>query len=136
VPLFINPSHSYGADFQPYVAVSMSFIPVDKDVPLAKEGGFLRRFSVLGGFTLAQTKNSDGSIVGVFGGRGILAGVGLRLTDYVRLGAGAVFLRQNDTNKLISDTHIRVAPYLSLSIDLDVAGVVTGIFSTGAGLHI
>jgi len=135
-PLFVNSDHWHGADAVLYVAASISLVAVDKDVPLAKEGDFLRRFSLVGGFTLGEVRNSDGSITGVFGGKGVLAGAGLRITDYVRVGAGAVILRQSDTNKLISDTHVRVAPYLSLSIDLDVAGLVTGMFTRGAGLRI
>jgi hypothetical protein len=136
MPVFVNTSHSRGVDAVLYVAASVSLIPVDKDVPLAKEDEFLRRFSLVGGFTLGEVRNSDGSITGVFGGKGILGGFGYRLTDYVRLGAGAVIVRQNDTDRLLPDTHVRVAPYVSLSIDLDVAGVVAGIFTRGAGLHI
>lgn len=136
VPLIVNLKHSYGADLDLYVAVSVSFVSIDKDVPLSKEDSFGRRFSLVGGFTLTAIKSSDGSVTGALGGVGILGGAGLRLTDYIRVGGGVVFLRQNDTDKLISDTHLKVAPYFSLSVDLDVAGVVTGLFSKGAGLHI
>jgi len=136
MPVFVNTSRSYGTDTVLYVAASVSFVSVDKDVPLAKDGGFLRRFSIVGGFTLGQVMNSDGTITGVIAGKGLLLGVGLRVTDYVRLGVGTMVLRQNDTGKLIPDTHVRLAPYLSLSIDLDVAGIVTGMFAKGAGLHL
>jgi hypothetical protein len=137
MPIFTNTSHSYGTDAVLYVAASVFLVPVDKDVPLSvQDHSFLSRFSIIGGFTLGDVKNSDATVQGVFGGKGVIGGFGLRITDYVRLGAGAMLVRQNDTNKLIDDTHVRVTPYLTLSIDLDVAGIVTGIFTKGAGLRI
>ena len=132
-PFFVNTSNSYGSDASLYVAASFSFIAIDKDVPLRQQDGFARRFSIVAGFTLNTIKNTDATITGALSGKGIMAGAGLRLTDYLRLGAGITLVRQNDVDKLISDTHLRVVPYVSLSIDADVVGIVTGIFKSGAG---
>jgi hypothetical protein len=118
-----------GQDLSVFLGVNVYLTAVDKDTPLAKDDGFLKRFSFTTGWTLTDVQDSSGRTKGVLDGKGILVGCGIRATDYLRLGAGAMFVRQEDRNPVVSDTHLRAVPYVATSIDLDVAGTLRDAFS-------
>jgi len=100
-------------------------------VERSRRGGFLRRFA----FTLGVTVNSiaDGGSGGdmgsargtrknLFMGNSLLLGAGFRLTDSVRLGAGAILFKKLDPNPLIDDETLTTSYYVNLSFDWDVLG--------------
>jgi len=61
-----------------------------------------------------------------------LLGVGFRLTDYIRVGGGVADSNRGDPNPAVNETHqLRLAPYISASVDLDVVGIVKDAFSRG-----
>jgi hypothetical protein len=124
-----------GADVSAFIGVNVYFTAVDKDVPLAEEEdfAFLKRFSLTAGWTLTDIKDSSGSAKGALGGKGLMAGGGLRVTDYLRIGAGAMFVTQRDANPVVPSTHLRVTPYGAISIDVDVAGTIRGSVSKSNG---
>lgn len=122
VPIFIGG----GVDVAPFFGINIYFTGVDKDVPLRSDDGFLKRFSLTGGITLKAIRDDQDTVEGIVNGNALMGGAGLRITDYLRIGGGAVILRQKDQNPLATATkHVRVAPYAALSIDVDVAGIVT-----------
>jgi hypothetical protein len=122
-----------GADVSAFIGVNVYFTAVDKNVPLAEDGGFLKRFSLTAGWTLNDIRDASGSARGALGGKGLMAGAGLRVTDYLRVGGGAMFVTQRDANPLVSSTHLRLAPYGAVSIDVDVAGIIRGGISKSTG---
>lgn len=116
-----------GVDLAPFVGVNFYFTGVDKDVPLREDDTFLKRFSLMGGITLTPVRDNKNTVEGIVNGNALLAGGGFRMTDYLRLGGGLVFLRQSDENPVATGTkHVRVTGYGAVSIDVDVAGIVTG----------
>lgn len=112
-----------GVDPQSHVAISFAFAPADKRVPLALDDGAGKRLSIVVGMGLDSVQTADGRVGGVVGSRGLLAGLGVRLSDDLRLGAGAVCGRIKQPNA-DGERPLRFAPYLSLSLDLDVLGFV------------
>lgn len=120
-----------------YFGVNLYFTAIDKDEPLwpvrqdPPGRNFLRRFSMVAGFSVIRPQlNRDLSVKGILRNQVLLTGVGFRVLDYLRLGGGAMWYRQDSLNPLASAdrTAARVAPYLSLSMDIDVIGTVRGWF--------
>lgn len=126
LPIF---GSSGGTDLAAFLGVSVYFTAVDKDVPLREDDGFWKRFSLTTGWTLTDVQDSRGTAKGILGGKGLMLGGGLRVTDYLRIGTGAMFVRQNDSNPVVANSHVRAVPYFSLSIDIDVAGTIRGSIS-------
>ena len=53
-------------------------------------------------------------------------GLGYRLTRSLRLGGGFVLFQKNDENPLVDEQSLAVAPYVSLSFDVDLVGAFKG----------
>jgi hypothetical protein len=128
------------AAFVPYVGTNIYFRPVNKAAPLSQRGGFGRRFALTFGVTLATIEDREpGDTAGrtrsdLFSNSSLVVGAGLRVTQSIRLGGGALVFRRKDPNPLVSNTTVGVAPYASFSFDLDVAKAFAGlgkIFSGG-----
>ncbi|MGD8867766.1 MAG: hypothetical protein PVI01_09050 [Gemmatimonadales bacterium] len=111
----------------PYIGVNLYLRPVNKDAPL---NGLARRFAITIGITVSSV--SDGRSEtrdDLFGSQALLLGAGLRLLPSVRAGAGALLFRKLDPNPLITRKSLASVPYVSLSLDWDIAKtlrVVTG----------
>jgi hypothetical protein len=121
-----------GASLAIYAGVNFYFDSVDKEVPLAVDDSFGKRFSLMLGMTLNTIQDSRGTTSGIIGGNSVLLGVGFRLTDYIRVGGGVAGFKQRDPNPAVNETHqLRLAPYISASVDLDVVGIVKDAFSRG-----
>jgi len=118
-----------GWDMALFVGINLYFAAIDKDIPLHEDDGFSKRFSIVAAYTLTDVNSPSGDAKGALGGKGALLGAALRLTEYAQLGGGAVFVRQSSDNPLLNKTRVRTAPYLSLSIDIDVVDIVKGIFA-------
>ena len=123
------------ATVTPYFGLNFYFAPVDKDVPLSVDGGLSKRFSLVAGITLGEVADTSASITGTAwsdSSRALLLGAGLRVTDYVRAGAGALFVRQADPNPVVSRQRLRLAPFVSLSVDVDMIGLIQDAFSSAS----
>lgn len=120
--------------FAPLVGASFYLVPVDKDEPLKCAGtpdcDFWKRFALTGGIAI-NVRDSAGTVKGVIGDTGLFVGAGLRVTDYLRLGGGAVFVTQKSQNPLLPGEPVRAAPYVAASVDIDVAGTVKDIYTKG-----
>jgi hypothetical protein len=128
LPVFVGDRGFGGQDISVFLGVNFYLTAVDKNTPLAKDDGFFKRFSFTAGWTLNDVKDSSGRTKGVLDGKGLMVGGGFRATDYLRFGAGAMWVRQNDRNPVVTETHVRAVPYLAASIDLDVAGTLRDAF--------
>lgn len=102
----------------PYAGVNIYFRPVNKEAPL-RGGQFLRRFSLMLGVT--RSIAADGERSDLFGETSLLAGAGVRLTDYLRLSGGALAFQDVEDEEGPS---IDVRPFWSLSFDIDVKGLL------------
>lgn len=121
-------SGNWGASL--FVGVNFSFSPVDKDIPLSEDGGFGKRFSIIAGLTITEFRDNAQSVTGVAGGQAALFGVGYRISDYLRLGAGGVLFRQTHPNPAIDSKSLKVAPYVAVSVDSDIAGLIKNLFES------
>ena len=114
-----------------FVGVNFTFSPLDKDIPLSEDGGFGKRFSLIAGLTITEFRDDAGTVTGVAGGQAALLGVGYRISDYLRIGAGGVLFRQTHPNPAIDSQSLKVAPYVALSVDSDVAGLIKNLIAKG-----
>jgi hypothetical protein len=129
VPLFIERGGDVAdVGLAAYIGVNVYFTPIDKDTPLSLDDGFWKRFAVTVGFTINNVEDADDTVEGVLFGKGILFGAGFRVTDHARAGVGVVLLRQRDRNPAVGDKKLKIAPYLSLSVDFDVASALKSAF--------
>lgn len=112
----------------PYAGTNFYLRPVNKNAPLRTLGNFRQTFSRRFAFTLGLTASSvaDGNDSAgmmrddLFGSQSLLAGAGLRITDAIRLGAGALVFKRLDPNPLIDKSELYSTWYLTLSFDVDV----------------
>ena len=135
MPFFTTwgPISAKSVDIAMYTGFNLYFTAVDKDDPLSNQGNFYvtlpQRFSISAGMTLDGIRDPEGSVSGIIGDKALLAGFGLRITDYLRVNSGAIFFRQANRNPVSGKKHLRLAPYLAFSIDMDVVGTIKDFFT-------
>ncbi|HVT15290.1 MAG TPA: hypothetical protein VHQ90_03785 [Thermoanaerobaculia bacterium] len=111
----------------PYIGTNIYLRPVNKNAPLREAGGFGRRFAFTFGLTV--TSIADSSPVtrkDLFTNYSLLLGGGYRVTDSIRLGAGALIFHRESPNPLITRETLTSSPYISLSIDWDILSAFRG----------
>ncbi len=115
----------------PYLGTNIYFRPVNKDAPLRLHGGWGRRLC----FTIALTLTgiADSTRDDLFHTQSLLLGGGIRITDSLRLGGGAILFERKDPNPLVDHNRLATSPYLSLSFDWDVAKQLAGFGKLFAG---
>lgn len=124
-------------DFVPFIGMNIYFRPIDKNIPFerlraarkiqGKSSSLIAyRASLVVGLTFG-TKNDDPKFNIIFG-RGIISGIGYRLTESLKLNAGALWFNQKDINPLVTQYSLKATPYLSLSLDWDLKNFITKFF--------
>ena len=127
-----------------YFGVNFYFGPVNRRGPLSwRDDGLWtslrKRLAVLMGIpfnALADDPNADQfgnapvHLDGVIGGRPLLIGGGLRLTELIRVTGGSVIFRVRDPNPLITDSHVRRSAFVSVSVDWDLRNVFGPLLGT------
>jgi hypothetical protein len=111
-----------------YFGLNFYLTELDKAEPCCHS--FSQRFAFIAGLTLTDPSGVE-NVDGVIGDRMLMTGAGLRLTDYLRLSGGALYYRQDNPNPLVDDDKVKAAPYLSLSMDVDVIGTVKAWLDKG-----
>jgi hypothetical protein len=112
----------------PYVGTNIYFRPVNKQAPPTV---FLSRFSAIVGFTLTSNLIKPGETQSLFGtNANLLLGAGLRATDVLRFNGGVLVLKGVNPNPLINRTRLEITPYFSFSADIDLAGIMSGLFGS------
>jgi hypothetical protein len=111
-----------------YVGVNFYLRPVDKSIPLSLRGGFFRRFAFTLGIALQSIRDDDRTRDDLFASQSVMAGAGFRVTRSIRIGGGALLLRERDpdTFPLTENTRLAVTPYVSVSFDADVGSMLGG----------
>jgi hypothetical protein len=86
---------------------------------------FLKASSLVLGLTTTDFSNDNGRENLIEAGNlNMLLGYGVRITDATRFSVGGIFVKQKNINPAIEQSRLRVYPYISLSIDIDVVEVL------------
>src|SRR6185295_1888452 len=113
-----------------YVGTNIYLRPVNKNAPLRQLGNFrqtfTRRFAFTLGLTVQTLADDAGTRQDLFGSQSLLAGAGLRITDMIRVGAGALVFEAKDRSPLVSEFHTAVSYYFTVSFDVNVARAFQG----------
>ncbi len=128
----------FGTDFSPemslYVASSFNLFPINREIRYgliasSKRYGFWnsirKNTSILLGVTLNNddlTNTNRKPLWKSFGSP--MLGVGLRISDGIRLSSGVVMFQRKDEEPLVEDYDLKSYWYWSLSFDIDVGGAL------------
>jgi hypothetical protein len=116
----------------PVLGVNLYLRPINKNVPLRLKGGFKRRFAFTFGVSYEGIADGEGdpptgqTREDLVSGHSLLLGAGYRLTDSMRLTAGAVVFYELDPNPLKNDRSVSYTPFVAISFDWDVAKLFRG----------
>jgi len=114
-----------------YVGSNFYFAPVNKAAPLRQFGPFFsreslkRRVALMLGLTV-QGIADDKTREDLFGSQSLLVGLGARMTNSVRLTAGALVFRKLSPNPLSTDKKLTTTYFFSMSFDIDVVPALKG----------
>ena len=113
-----------------YIGMNFYFRPVNKNADLSRFGSFGRRFALTLGLTVQSLADGGSGVVqtrdDLFGNQSLILGGGLRVTNSLRLGTGAVVFREKDSNPLVGKYSLTTTYYFTLSFDLNVAKAFQG----------
>lgn len=119
-----------------YGGVNVYFRPVNKKAPLRwsdfRRGHrwmeFRKRFSVMFGLPVDDVAQDDPNLDPLVQGKPALVAVGLRVTDYLRVSWGGLVFEERNPDPLVDEERLAWSPFLSLSLDWNIAGTVQKIF--------
>jgi hypothetical protein len=118
-----------------YLGTNIYLRPINKDATLSMFSGwssFRRRFALTLGATfnsIADEPDGTGVRREFAGGKSLMLGAGVRVTESIRLGTGALLFRQRNPNPLITnDEQVTSAWYGSISFDVDVVKTLAKAF--------
>jgi hypothetical protein len=123
------PLTSGGASFQtqllPYVGLNLYSTAVERNVPLDQFTGSTldkvrQRVSLTVGVTLESPSSPGWVVKPVLLGQAPLVALGVRVTQYTRASAGAIFFRLGSRNPAENASSLGSALFLGYSIDFDV----------------
>jgi len=109
------------------VGANVYFAPVNKSAPL-RANGLRQRLALTFGLTVTNMRDEEETRwENLLGEKSnLFFGLGYRLTRSLRLGGGFVLFQKNDENPLVDEQSLAVAPYVSLSFDVDLVGAFKG----------
>ncbi len=105
----------------PYIGTSIYVKPVNKQAPLSGLSPF-KRLALTIGFTVGDFNNDRAEPL--FSTVNLLLGAGLRVTESIRVGGGAVVFREPDRDPLLKAKRVVYSPYASVSFDYDVQSLI------------
>jgi len=113
----------------PYMGTNIYLVPVNKNAPLLFNqwsGTWSKRFAFSLGVTMQQF--DDPQSKSLFSTFNLLTGVGIRVTESIRLTGGAAWFRKKDEDLLGNNRDkVNFSPYLSLSLDWDVRSLINWV---------
>jgi hypothetical protein len=113
-----------------YVGTNIYFRPVNKAAPLSQFGGFFKTLDRRVSATIGLTVNGigdDKTREDLFGTQSLVVGLGVRVTNSVRLTAGSIVFKSLSPNPLNTDKKLTTTYFFSLSFDIDVVPTLKGI---------
>ncbi len=120
--------YGYQGDFQglaPYLGAQIEFRYFDKDIPfrLIQNKTWLHYLSFTTGLTLTSV-GKEGKRDDFFSGKSLLAGLGFRLSNAIRITAGGIMYYKLDSNPVVDDKKLSITPFMGISIDLRLKSVI------------
>lgn len=116
-----------------YTGVNVYGRPVNKAAPLrlfSPKERFWRRAALMIG--VPNSIDDDPAWDGLIGDKPVIIGAGYRFTDYLRFTLGAVVLEEQSPNPLVDESEgLKVSPFVSLSLDIDVVSIFTNLLGSG-----
>ena len=113
-----------------YIGMNFYFRPVNKNADLSQFGSFSRRFALTLGLTVQSLADGGSGVTqtrdNLFGNQSLILGGGLRVTNSLRVGTGAVVFKKRDPNPLVGKYSLTTTYYFTLSFDLNVARAFQG----------
>ena len=113
-----------------YIGMNFYFRPVNKNADLSQFGSFSRRFALTLGLTVQSLADGGSGVAqtrdNLFGNQSLILGGGLRVTNSLRVGTGAVVFKKRDPNPLVGKYSLTTTYYFTLSFDLNVARAFQG----------
>lgn len=115
-------------DMVPYLGFNINFRSIDKNIPMhmVRYKTWRHYFSFVAGITLRSVAIA-GKREDFFGNSSFLTGLGLRLSNYIKLTGGTVWFKGIDPNPLSANKPVRVSPYAGISIDLELRELFGGV---------
>jgi len=113
-----------------YVGTNIYLRPINKAAPLKQFGNFFQTLNRRTSFTLGLTVKGIGDNTtreDLFSSQSLVAGIGVRITNSVRLTAGSLVFKKLSPNPLSTDKKLTTTYFLSLSFDIDVVPTLKGI---------
>lgn len=116
----------FGYVVRPYLGVNISFIPINKQVPIDSiaHRKLLHRLSAVVGLTTTpMTRQGTGDLINTMS---LVTGIGYRLSRGFRITTGILIYKRNSANPVLPQ-QVTVGPMLAASLDLDVANWFTDL---------
>jgi hypothetical protein len=117
----------------PYIGMQIEFRYFDKNVPFwLIHKNILHYLSFTTGLTLLSLKK-EGKREDFFSGKSLLAGIGFRLTNAIRITAGGILFNKENPNPYVDNKKLGITPFAGISIDLKIKSLVndfSGLIST------
>jgi hypothetical protein len=113
-----------------YVGTNIYFRPINKAAPLSQFGNFFHTLDRRVSATIGLTVNGigdDKTLEDLFGTQSLVVGLGVRMTNSVRLTAGSIVFKSLSPNPLNTDKKLTTTYFFSLSFDIDVVPALKGI---------
>jgi hypothetical protein len=111
-----------------FVGTNIYLRPVNKDAPLSQRGSIGRRFAFTVGITVSSIADENNRTrTDMFADSSLVLGAGLRMTQSIRVGAGALIFKESDPNPLVTKKTAAATWYLSFSFDINVAKGLEGL---------
>jgi hypothetical protein len=118
------------SDCTTYMGTNIYFRPVNKAAPLNQftfRQSLARRVSVTFGLTVNGIGDNGKTREDLFSTQSLVAGIGARVTNSVRVTTGVIAFKKLDPNPLVDDTSLATTYFFSLSFDVDVLSMIGGI---------
>jgi hypothetical protein len=111
-----------------FVGSNIYLRPVNKDAPLSLKGSFSRRFAFTVGVTLSTIADENSRTRSdLFANSSLVLGAGIRITQSIRIGGGALIFKESDPNPLVTKKTAAATWYASFSFDINVAKGLQGL---------
>lgn len=115
-----------------HAGLSFSFAAVNRQKPHDIRE-FKKNITMVAGLSLFHDYNDD-TYKNLFGKFNAYAGVGYRVTDFLRLSGGVNLKRRNNDNFLIEKSNVVFHPYLGISLDWDVGNTWKSFYNSITGI--
>lgn len=124
VAAYMMSNKTFGNNYNvvPYFGVNFNLRPLNrqKHYSLCDFRSLCQTVSLTLGVTATSVENDDFGVKNLFNGYTLVSGIGIRLSDYIRLSAGSIWMKKKTSYPLKDIYNLHPYGYIALSIDLDI----------------